>query len=351
MSASDADQAPRRARASESTPLLAVRDLTVVFDTHHGAVRAVEGVSFDLHEGETLGLVGESGSGKTVSSLALMGLVPSPPGTIERGSATFEGRDLLRLPAREMRRVRGKRIAMIFQDPMTSLNPLLTVGRQLTEVREVHLSSTRREARRVAAARLGDVGIPSPDERLDAYPHELSGGMRQRVMIAMALMCSPSILLADEPTTALDVTIQAQILDLLRALQEKEGMSIVLITHDLGVVAGMADRVHVMYAGRLVEAGPTRALFARPAHPYTRGLLASVPRLTGDPSEALYAIPGQPPDLARLGAGCAYAPRCAFAVLGCGERVPPLERLADDEARLAACFELERVAAGAEVDA
>ncbi len=326
--------------------LLSVRDLTVVFDTHHGTVRAVDGVSFDLAAGETLGLVGESGSGKTVSSLALMGLVPSPPGTVERGSALFEGRDLLALPARELRRVRGAKIAMIFQDPMTSLNPLLTVGRQLTEVLEVHLGTNRREARRVAAARLGGVGIPSPDERLDAYPHELSGGMRQRVMIAMALMCGPSVLFADEPTTALDVTIQAQILDLLRGLQEKEGMSIVMITHDLGVVAGMADRVHVMYAGRLVEAGPTRELFAQPAHPYTRGLLASVPRLAGDPNEALYAIPGQPPDLARLDAGCAYAPRCAFAVDGCGAAVPPLERTT--EARLAACFELARVARGEE---
>ena len=327
-------------------PLLSVRDLTVVFDTYHGVVRAVDGVSFDLAPGETLGLVGESGSGKTVSILAIMGLVPSPPGVVERGSAMFKDRDLLRLAPRELRKVRGAEIAMIFQDPMTSLNQLLTVGRQLTEVLEVHLGTNRREARRIAAERLGNVGIPAPDLRLNSYPHELSGGMRQRVMIAMALMCRPAVLFADEPTTALDVTIQAQILELLRDLQEREGMSIVLITHDLGIVAGSADRVHVMYAGRLVEASPTAALFAHPAHPYTRGLLASVPRLAGDPSDVLYAIPGAPPDLTRLPQGCAYAPRCEFAVESCGASVPPLE--ATDDACLAACFETARVSASEE---
>ena len=234
-------------------PLLSVRELTVVFETHLGTLRAVDDVSFVLNPGETLGLVGESGSGKTVSSLALLGLLPRPPGRILRGSARFDGRDLLALPDRDLRRVRGKDVAMIFQDPMTSLNPLLTVGRQLTEVVETHLTMGRPEARRLAAKRLADVGISAPEERLDAYPHELSGGMRQRVMIAMALMCQPRILFADEPTTALDVTIQAQILDLLGRLQHEHGMAIVMITHDLGVVAGMADRVNVMYAGRLVE--------------------------------------------------------------------------------------------------
>ncbi|MAF65204.1 MAG: peptide ABC transporter ATP-binding protein [Planctomycetes bacterium] len=322
------------------TPLLSVRDLAVRFDTPHGSVRAVDGVSFDLAEGETLGLVGESGSGKSVTNLALMGLIPRPPGVIEAGSVRFGERDLLALAPEELRRIRGNEIAMIFQDPMTSLNPLLTVGRQLTEVLEEHRGLSRREARSLCARGLADVGIPEPETRLDSWPHELSGGMRQRVMIAMALLCQPRVLIADEPTTALDVTIQAQILELLSRLQERHGTAIVLITHDLGVVAGVADRVHVMYAGRLVEAAETHALFARPAHPYSEGLLASIPSFDGDPSEPLASIAGQPPDLAELPPGCAFAPRCPLAEEACRSGTPLLEQVADPRAaapRYSAC--------------
>ena len=316
--------------------LLDVRDLTVRFDTHLGSVRAVDGVSFSLEEGETLGLVGESGSGKSVTNLALLGLVASPPGVIEAGVAMYGGRDLLRLPARELRRLRGNELAMIFQDPMTSLNPLLTIGQQLVEVLEVHRGASRSEARRRAAAGLGDVGIPEPEQRLDQYPHELSGGMRQRVMIAMALLCDPKVLIADEPTTALDVTIQAQILELLGDLQERHGTAIVLITHDLGVVAGMSDRVQVMYAGRLVEAAPTGELFAAPEHPYTAGLLASVPRLDGGASH-LHAIPGSPPDLSDLPRGCAFAPRCPRSSEACERERPGLAAVPEAGGRLVAC--------------
>ncbi len=323
--------------------LLEVKDLFVRFETHHGTVRAVDGVSFKLSEGETLGLVGESGSGKSVTNLAIMGLVPTPPGIVEAGAIRFDGKDLARLKDKELRKIRGNDISMIFQDPMTSLNPLLTVGRQLTEVLEVHRGQSQREARAKCAAGLGDVGIPNPERRLDQYPHELSGGRRQRVMIAMALLCEPKILLADEPTTALDVTIQAQILELLKALQEKRGTAIILVTHDLGVVAGTADSVHVMYGGRLVETGPTEELFARPLHPYTDGLLASVPRLHGDPNAQLYSIPGQPPDLAALPPGCAFAPRCTrIDAARCESEVPALENIGDPVTvakRSSACFE------------
>ena len=331
--------------------LLEVRELSVRFETHHGTVQAVDHVSFELHEGEVLGLVGESGSGKSVTNLALMGLVPSPPGVVEAQLLEFDGRDLARLSERELQRLRGNELAMIFQDPMTSLNPLLTVGRQLTEVLEVHgRARTRRETRRLAAAGLDDVGVPSPEARLDQYPHELSGGLRQRVMIAMALLCEPKLLIADEPTTALDVTIQAQILELLDDLRRRRGTSIILITHDLGVVAGTADRVNVMYAGRIVEAGATAPLFADPLHPYTQGLLASVPSLHGSPERPLHSIPGQPPDLAALPAGCAFRTRCPIAVERCGEEVPRLERHLAASTRLAACFETVRARqrAGAE---
>ncbi len=326
--------------------LLEVKDLRVRFETHHGTVRAVDGVSFDLEEGETLGLVGESGSGKSVTNLALMGLIPSPPGVVEAESVRFKERDLLALPPEELRKLRGNRIAMIFQDPMTSLNPLLTIGRQLTEVLELHKRVSRREARRAAVAGLDDVGIPSPERRLKQYPHELSGGMRQRVMIAMALLCKPDILIADEPTTALDVTIQAQILELMRDLQERHGTAIILVTHDLGVVAGMSNRVNVMYAGRLVESAPAAPLFARPLHPYTAGLLASVPTLDGDPEAQLFSIPGQPPDLAALGEGCAFQPRCDFAVERCATQRPTLDPPLAGEPRLSACFESARLREG-----
>jgi len=306
-------------------PLLEIQDLSVSFAARGERVRAVQNVSYHLQAGETLGLVGESGSGKTVSSLALLGLIPLPPGRIDSGSVRFEGQELLGLPARQLRRIRGKRIAMIFQDPMTSLNPLLSVGRQLTEVLEVHLGLGRREARKRAAKKLGEVGLADPEARLDSFPHELSGGMRQRVMIAMALLCDPAVLLADEPTTALDVTIQAQILELLKEQQERHGMALLMITHDLGVVAGMADRVNVMYAGRLVESGSTRELFRAPLHPYTQGLLASVPRLGHAPGERLFSIEGVPPDLAALPAGCAFDARCEQRLERCCDERPSLE--------------------------
>ena len=320
--------------------LLDVENLRVRFETHHGVVRAVDGVSFSLEEGETLGLVGESGSGKSVTNLSLMGLIPQPPGVVEADALTLEGRSLLGMSDEELRRVRGNEVSMIFQDPMTSLNPLLTIGRQLTEVLEVHERVPRREARRRAAKGLDDVGIPEPERRLDQYPHELSGGMRQRVMIAMGLLCSPKVLLADEPTTALDVTIQAQILELMKSLQESHGTAIILVTHDLGVVAGMSDRVNVMYAGKLVETASADALFESPRHPYTTGLLGSVPRLTGDTSAALDSIPGSPPDLAALPGGCAFRPRCGHAVDRCATEVPPLHVIGSGaSARSTACFE------------
>jgi oligopeptide transport system ATP-binding protein len=326
------------------SPILDVHNLRVRFETHHGVVRAVDGVSFQLSEGETLGLVGESGSGKSVTNLALMGLVPQPPGVVEADRMLFEGRDLLSLSDRELRSVRGNDISMIFQDPMTSLNPLLTIGRQLTEVLEVHKKVTRREARRICAEGLDDVGIPLPKKRLDQYPHELSGGMRQRVMIAMGLLCKPKVLLADEPTTALDVTIQAQILELMKSLQKTHGTAIILVTHDLGVVAGMSDRVNVMYAGKLVETADAGPLFEEPRHPYTKGLLASVPRLTGDPNAELDSIPGSPPDLAALPPGCSFAPRCGFKTEQCTVDSPALMQLPTRAtARSSACFENARL--------
>ena len=327
--------------------LLSVRNLNVCFETYQGNVQAVNEVSFDLQVGETLGLVGESGSGKSVTNLALLRLVPDPPGVVSAERVLFGGHDLLQITDREMRRIRGKEIAMIFQDPMTSLNPLLTVGRQLSEVLELHEGLSRRDARRRCAAGLADVGLSNPERRLRQYPHELSGGMRQRVMIAMALLCNPRILIADEPTTALDVTIQAQILELMKALQHKHGTAIILVTHDLGVVAGMADRVNVMYAGRLVETAGTDALYALPLHPYTQGLLASVPTLDGDPGAKLFSIPGQPPDLADLPRGCAFQPRCEHATAECEAGVPDLDPHPQDSTRTCACFESVRLALSA----
>jgi oligopeptide transport system ATP-binding protein len=327
--------------------VLDVRNLSVRFETHRGTVQAVSDLSFALAEGETLGIVGESGSGKSVTSLAIMGLVPTPPGVVSADGILFEERDLLRLPRAERRAVRGGRIAMIFQDPMTSLNPLVTVGRQLAEVLEVHEGLRGRAARERCARGLGDVGIPDPEARLDAYPHQLSGGMRQRVMIAMGLLCQPKVLIADEPTTALDVTIQAQILELMRRLQREHGTAIVLITHDLGVVAGMADRVQVMYAGRVVERASAGDLFRAPLHPYTRGLLASVPRLDGDPRERLQSIDGQPPDLASLGGGCAFEPRCVLRSERCRRERPHLGALAGTNERSSACHESGALLEGA----
>ncbi|MCS6780815.1 MAG: ABC transporter ATP-binding protein [Geminicoccaceae bacterium] len=306
--------------------MLSVRGLTTELRTEQGRFNAVDSVSFDLFPGEVLGIVGESGCGKSMTALSILGLVPRPPGRIVAGEVLFEGRDLVRLPERELQRVRGAKIAMIFQEPMTSLNPVFTIGDQLAETLRHHERLGRRAARARAVELLARVGIPAPAERLDSYPHELSGGMRQRVMIAIALACNPKVLLADEPTTALDVTIQAQILDLLERLQAELGMAVVIITHDLGIVAEFAHRVLVMYAGRVIEEGPVAAIFDTPAHPYTRGLLASLPDLEGE-SERLVPIPGNVPVLAELPPGCRFAPRCGLALPACRAADPPLHRL------------------------
>jgi oligopeptide/dipeptide ABC transporter ATP-binding protein len=303
-----------------------VRDLKTYFVTERGGgtARAVDGVSFDLYPGETLGLVGESGCGKTVTSLSLLRLVPEPPGHIRPGSLIeFEGRNLLALDAPELRAIRGNQIAMIFQEPMTSLNPVFTVGDQIGEAAIIHQGLSRKAARARAIEMLRLVGMPDPEERVDHYPHQLSGGMRQRVMIAMALVCHPKILIADEPTTALDVTIQAQILELLHRLQTELGMAVLLVTHDLGVVAGYADRVVVMYAGQVVETAPTTALFDRPLHPYTEGLMAAVPRIDV-PAARLHAIPGQVPAATAWPEGCRFHPRCPYAWAKCTAEEPPL---------------------------
>ena len=305
--------------------LLEVENLKVQFKTDDGLVRAVDGVSFAVAPGETLGIVGESGSGKTVANLAVMGLVPQPPGRVVGGTAHFYGDDLLRMNRRQLAAIRGHRIAMIFQDPMTSLNPFLSVAQQLTEVTRLHLRHSHRQALRHAIEMLERVGIPAPDRRVFDYPHQLSGGMRQRVMIAMALACKPEVLIADEPTTALDVTIQAQILELIQKLQQEEGTTVILITHDLGVIAAACRRVAVMYAGRFVEEAPCEELFRRPRHPYTLGLLQSIPRLDEAAGTELTPIEGQPPDLIDLPPGCAFQPRCRFAVEQCARRQPPLE--------------------------
>jgi len=307
--------------------LLRVRDLKTYFVTEHGkgTARAVDEVSFDLYPGETLGIVGESGCGKTVTSLSILRLIPEPPGHILPGSLIeFEGRNLLALPASELRAVRGNQIAMIFQEPMTSLNPVFTVGDQIAEAAIIHQHLSRGAARARAIEMLQLVGIPDPGERVDHYPHQLSGGMRQRVMIAMALVCHPKVLIADEPTTALDVTIQAQILELLGRLQKELGMAVLLITHDLGVVAGHADRVVVMYAGRVVETAQTDELFDHPTHPYTEGLLAAVPRIDA-PRARLHAIPGQVPAATAWPTGCRFRPRCPYAWDKCLTEPPLLE--------------------------
>ncbi|MEK6607152.1 MAG: ABC transporter ATP-binding protein [Myxococcota bacterium] len=304
-------------------PLLAIRDLAVHFTTEDGLVKAVDGVSLDVEKGETLGVVGESGSGKSVTFMSILGLVPCPPGRIAGGSAVLGGADLLRADAEALRRVRGRKIAMIFQDPMTSLNPYMRIGRQIAEVLETHLATPRREAEARAIELLRLVKVPDPERRAREYPHQFSGGMRQRAMIAMALACAPEVLIADEPTTALDVTIQAQVLALLRELQQRLGMAIVLITHDLGVVAGMADRVAVMYAGRVIESGPAEDVFVRPRHPYTLGLLRSRPRIDATRGEPLWSIPGAPPAPGRVPAGCPFQPRCSFAVDACRALYPP----------------------------
>ncbi|HET7677116.1 MAG TPA: ABC transporter ATP-binding protein [Candidatus Limnocylindrales bacterium] len=305
--------------------LLDVDDLVVRFRTHEGTIHAVNGVSFELEEGETLGLVGESGCGKSVTNLAVMRLLPKPAGKVEGGRVIFDGQDLLALPEREMREVRGRDIAMIFQDPMTSLNPVLTIEEQMVETIRAHRQVSVADARQRAVELLSMVGIPHPADRLKSYPHQFSGGMRQRVMIAMALALEPKLLIADEPTTALDVTIQAQVLELLRDLTERAGTAVIVITHDLGVVAGITQRLNVMYAGHIVEAGTTDALFERPSHPYTVGLLHSIPRLDAPPGEKLIPIEGVPPDQRRAPTGCPFAPRCAWRLEVCWTEMPPLE--------------------------
>jgi oligopeptide transport system ATP-binding protein len=304
--------------------LLEVRNLKTQFFTQDGVVHAVNGISYEVAQGETVAIVGESGSGKSVGVMSLIRLIPEPPGKIVDGEVWFDGQDLLKLKEEELRRIRGNRIAMIFQDPMTSLNPVLTIGRQITEAIELHMRFNREDARRRAVELLELVGIPGASSRLDDYPHQFSGGMRQRVMIAMGLSCNPQLLIADEPTTALDVTIQAQIVDLVERLKEELGMAIIWITHDLGVVAGMADRVLVMYSGFIVEEADVDALYAQPRHPYTLGLLRSIPRLDLGRQKRLIPIEGLPPDLLDPPSHCPFAPRCPFSVEKCWAENPPL---------------------------
>jgi oligopeptide transport system ATP-binding protein len=304
--------------------LLEVKDLKVQFRTREGAVHAVDGVSFELEDGETLGIVGESGSGKSVTSLSILQLLPMPPAEIVDGTVTFADKDLLELPESEMRKIRGHEIAMIFQDPMTSLNPVLTIERQIVEPIQLHLGLSRDEAHTRARELLEAVGIPDAERRLRAYPHQFSGGMRQRVMIAIAIAANPKLLIADEPTTALDVTVQAQILELINRLRRDLGTSVILITHDLGVVAGMAERIIVMYAGKIAETANTDELFANPRHPYTLGLLNAVPRLDEDVGGDLNTIPGSPPDQLHPIAGCPFQPRCPFVLPKCKDYPPAL---------------------------
>jgi oligopeptide transport system ATP-binding protein len=329
-------------------PILQVDDLHVEFRTDDGIVRAVNGVSFDVQAGETLGIVGESGSGKSVTNLAIMGLVPTPPGKITQGSVRLAGQELLNNSNKEWSRVRGNDIGMIFQDPMTALNPFLTIAEQLTEVSKLHMGHNNAEAIEHAVEMLDKVGIASAQKRVFDYPHEFSGGMRQRVMIAMALTCQPDVLIADEPTTALDVTIQAQILELMQQLQEDQGTAIIFITHDLGVVASICHRVLVMYGGRVVEEATTGDLYAEPRHPYTLGLLHSALRWDQETEGELRAIEGQPPDMANLPPGCAFYDRCEFGQPACTEQVPPLVQLQQEQRRHACLVNIHAPQEGSE---
>jgi oligopeptide transport system ATP-binding protein len=321
--------------------LLQIKDLRTHFFTEEGVVKAVDGVSYEVEEGEILGLVGESGCGKSVSALSILRLIPNPPGKIVGGEIWFEGQDLLKVDEDEIRHIRGNKIAMVFQEPMTSLNPVLTIGRQLTEAIELHLKYDKEQARKRAIELLEMVGIPEAPTRLNDYPHQFSGGMRQRVMIAMAMSCNPKLLLADEPTTALDVTIQAQILEIMARLCKEFGTAVIIITHNLGVVARYADRVNVMYAGKVIETASAAELYANPKHPYTVGLLKSVPRLDETRKEKLEPIEGAPPDLVNLPKGCAFYPRCRWHVDRCLEEYPPLMMVG--ERHFAACWEWEKV--------
>jgi len=321
--------------------LLEVRNLQTQFFTQNGVVHAVNGISYDLKEGECLGIVGESGCGKSVGVLSVMRLIPQPPGKIVNGEVYFKGRNLLDLSDEKMRRIRGAEISMIFQEPMTSLNPVLTIGFQIMEALKLHQGLDTEKARQRTVELLSMVGIPQAEDRLDDYPHQFSGGMRQRVMIAMGLSCNPSLLIADEPTTALDVTIQAQIVDLIKELREKLGMAVIWITHDLGVIARLAERVVVMYAGYIVEEAPVKELYAHPRHPYTVGLLGSLPRLDErGKSGRLISVRGQPPDLVFLPVGCPFVPRCDFAQEHCKEKMPPLEDVSPGHR--VACWEKEK---------
>ncbi len=325
-------------------PVLSIRDLVVEFATEDGIVQAVDGVTYDLYPGETLGIVGESGSGKSVSTMSLLGLIPQPPGRIVRGEAIFQGRDLLKLGKKDLRRLRGKDMAIVFQDPMTSLNPVLKIGFQIAEAIKTHNPGTKDDAAKKRAAELLKlVGVPNPERRVDQYPHEFSGGMRQRAMIAMAIANEPTVLIADEPTTALDVTIQAQILEVLKKAQDETHAATILITHDLGLIAELADRVIVMYAGKVVEVGDVSTIFASPRHPYTIGLMDSLPKLTAD-EDWLRPIPGQPPSLISRPPGCPFHPRC-FLSQGrarCREEEPPLRPI-DQSAHLTACHFAEEL--------
>jgi oligopeptide/dipeptide ABC transporter ATP-binding protein len=323
-------------------PLLQVKDLHTEFRTGAGVVHAVDGVSYAVEQGETIAIVGESGSGKSVSALSILRLIPDPPGRITRGEILFLGRDLMQLSDARMREVRGGDIGMVFQEPMTSLNPVLTIGRQITETVEQHRQSDRAAAHKRAIELLGLVGIADPARRLKQYPHQLSGGMRQRVMIAIAIACDPKLIIADEPTTALDVTIQAQILELMNGLTRRLNVALIIITHNLGVVARYAKRVNVMYAGRIVESGSAAAIYHRPRHPYTIALLRSVPRLDRPRQARLDPVQGQPPDLTRLDQGCAFRPRCRFAVDACATLRPPLQPVGP-AGQLSACLRAQEI--------
>lgn len=319
--------------------LLVIKELVVEFRTPEGVVQAVNGISYSVAPGEIVAIVGESGSGKSVGARAILGLIPSPPGKIVSGSIAFDDIDLLGLDDKSIRDVRGKEIAMVFQEPMTSLNPVISIGRQLTEAMKLHLNMSQKEANARGGELLEKVGISDPEGRLSQYPHQLSGGMRQRVMIAMALSCYPKLILADEPTTALDVTVQAQVLSLMKDLCREMGVALVIITHNLGIVARYAHRVNVMYAGKIVETGIAAALYANPSHPYTLGLLNSVPRLDQVRGTQIEPIPGSPPDLADLGPGCAFEPRCRFATARCRAETPPMIDISD--AHSSACWEVD----------
>ncbi|HWV25383.1 MAG TPA: ABC transporter ATP-binding protein [Thermomicrobiales bacterium] len=333
----------------DGQPLLEVKNLKTQFFTQDGVVKAVDDVSFYVMPGETLGVVGESGSGKSITGLSLMRLIPSPPGKIVNGEVIFQGKDILKMSESQVRSIRGNDIAMIFQDPMTSLNPVLTINRQISESLMLHMGMNKAQSRARAIELLEMVGIPNPAARVDQYPHQFSGGMRQRVMIAMGLSCNPKLLIADEPTTALDVTIQAQILDLMKTLQAETGTGVIMITHSMGVVAGMADRVQVMYAGRIVETGTTEEIFANPRHPYTTGLMRSIPRLDAEKKEKLQPIRGLPPDLIDLPDMCPFAPRCNYAREKCEQARPPLMEV--NQGHYSACWFWEEVNVNDDQDA